>query len=289
MLNVSCPNVNVVRARHPDRNTRKKFRGAARVACLIPMLWSNPTLAWGPEGHQIVALIASRNLSARARHEVLRLLGGTDVASAMMMASTWADDIRASRPDTAPWHFVNIEINSTGYDQVRDCAEDNCVVGQISRDRRLLADPTLLPVLRGEALKFLIHFVGDIHQPLHCADNHDRGGNAMAIELNGQRLNIHSLWDFEMVEQLGDDPKTVSSEIERHVSLGDQTMRPEIWADQSFAIAKGEIYAKFGTAPLDGPLVVTQSYLAEEAPTVRRQLKRAGLRLAMLINQAFAH
>ena len=104
----------------------------AIAAVIVPMLtWSSSALAWGFEGHQIVALIAAHELTPAADKAVIDLLGGTDVASTMATASTWADEIRHNRPETAPWHYVNIETGSTGYDADRDCPKDDCVVAQI--------------------------------------------------------------------------------------------------------------------------------------------------------------
>jgi hypothetical protein len=88
----------------------------------------------------------------------------------MVLDSSWADEIRAQRPDTTQWHYVNIEIGSHGYDAARDCAEDNCVVAQIVRDGRILSDPRAPTAQKAEALRFLIHFVADVYQPLHAAD-----------------------------------------------------------------------------------------------------------------------
>src|SRR5260221_11761259 len=93
--------------------------------------------AWGVEGHQIVAYIAARELTGTARAEVQDLLSG-DAETAMVEVSTWADEIRRSRPNTAPWHFVDIPLGSAGYDPGRDCRNDNCVVAQIEREKTVL-------------------------------------------------------------------------------------------------------------------------------------------------------
>ncbi|HTW36677.1 MAG TPA: S1/P1 nuclease, partial [Rhizomicrobium sp.] len=140
---------------------------------LLATLHASAALAWGAEGHQIIAHIAASKLTPRAQAEVSQLLGG-NTETAMVQASTWADEIRPSRRETAPWHFVDIPIGSSGYDASRDCVHDDCVVAQIIRDESVIADRRLVPAVRAEALKFLIHFVGDIHQPLHASNNHDR-------------------------------------------------------------------------------------------------------------------
>src|SRR5690348_7367619 len=135
-----------------------------------------PAYAWGPQGHEAIARIASDNLSPAAHLRISQLLGG-DAPALMVLDSNWADEIRAGRPQTANWHFVNIEIGSKGYDARRDCAHDDCVVAQIQHDMTVLRDPKAPHPAKIEALRFLIHFVGDLHQPLHAADRHDKGGN----------------------------------------------------------------------------------------------------------------
>ena len=107
-----------------------------------------PASAWGLEGHQIVAHIAARELTPAARAQVQDLLGG-EAARAMVEASTWADEVRPTRPATAPWHFVNIPIGSGGYEPRRDCPRDDCVVAQIERDARIVGDRQLLPAVSG--------------------------------------------------------------------------------------------------------------------------------------------
>src|SRR5580692_10642005 len=150
--------------------------------------------AWGDEGHRIVALIAASELTPQAKTQVESLLGG-DASSSMADLSTWADEIKFHRHETSPWHYVDIEIDSTGYDPARDCPTGDCVVAQIERDERIVGDRSLAMPVRAEALKFLIHFVGDLHQPLHCADNHDRGGNEVKVILGRRSTNLHAVWD----------------------------------------------------------------------------------------------
>lgn len=213
----------------------------------------------------------------------------------MAAASTWADEIRPSRPQTAPWHYVDIEIDRGVYDAARDCPNDDCVIAQIDRDRRIIADKSLLPAVRAEALRWLIHLVGDVHQPLHCGDNHDRGGNGIPIIFHGRRFNMHGLWDVEMVEQLGDDPAAIAAELNAAVTSQERQQKiwefgtAVSWAIESVSWAKTDIYDRYSPGGIDVrvPIVIPDAYLAKEAPLVRMQLTRAGLRLAWLLNRAF--
>lgn len=275
------------------RRTRLAVYTLVLIAITVPMLaCPSSALAWGNEGHQIVALIAAHELSPSAAKAVQDLLGGADMPSAMVAASTWPDEIRPSRPQTAPWHYVNIEIGTAGYDAARDCPRDDCVVAQIEREEHIIADRTLLPAVRAEALRFLIHFVGDIHQPLHASDDHDRGGNEIHIIYNGTTMNMHSLWDRDMIERLGDDAPTIASklesgaEAEARIKLKSGT--PADWANESFRLAKTEIYAQFHANNGEGaPIVIPVLYVNGERSAVSEQLLAAGLRLGWLLNKTW--
>jgi hypothetical protein len=160
------------------------------------MLTSTPVFAWGAEGHEIVALIAARELSPSARAQVAHLLGSTAM---MVHESNWADEIRDQRPETGPWHYVDIPLRAPGYDARRDCPDRDCVVAQIENDQRILANRKLGDGVRAEALRFLIHFIADVHQPLHAGDNEDRGGNQVRVVMGRERANLHRIWDADAI------------------------------------------------------------------------------------------
>lgn len=249
------------------------------IALSALLFLPRPALAWGPEGHEIVAHIAAQALTPRARAQVSSLLGG-DAETMMTLDASWADEVRDARPQTAPWHYVNIELDEPGYDARRDCPHDDCVVAQIERDEAILASHAP-PAVRAEALKFLIHFVGDLHQPLHVADDHDRGGNARLMQYRGQRVSLHHVWDDAVVSALGRDPAQVADALltslppaQRQVYSGGA---PKDWADQSFQAARG-IYAELRGDRLPG------DYAQRERAVTATQLAKAGLRLAAALN-----
>ena len=158
-----------------------------------------PAFAWGSEGHRIVAEIAEQYLeptTARQVRDLLALENETTLAE----VSTWADHIRGRRRDTARWHYVDIPIRPpagtpAGYDASRDCPRGDCVVAAIERFTDTLRDKSASPGDRLEALKFVVHFVADVHQPLHCADNGDCGGNDVRVSFLGQHMTLHAVWD----------------------------------------------------------------------------------------------
>lgn len=249
----------------------------------------SPSLAWGVEGHQIVAHIAFHELTSVARAQVQDLLGG-DAETAMVEASTWADEIRLRRPETAPWHFVDIPIAATGYNASRDCQNDNCVIAQIAREKTILSDRQLTPAIRAEALRFMIHFVGDIHQPLHAADNGDRGGNAVRTALGGKRTNLHAVWDTAVVQPLGVDAGVVADGLIARVAPSDRNVwqrgNAADWANESWRIAKAEIYAQLpGSGGTQEPIILPDTYSASKSEVARVQLEKAGERLAWLLNE----
>jgi len=241
-----------------------------------------PAFAWGAQGHEIIAAIALRELSPMARLQTASLLGGDAM---LVHDSNWADEIREQRPQTGRWHYVDIPLDASGYDPRRDCRASACVVAQIENDRRVLGDARAPRQARIEALRFLIHFVGDIHQPLHAVDNNDKGGNAVRVYLPGMRTNLHRVWDAEVVAALGPNADAIAGSIDHAVTPAQrkswQAGTPADWAAESHRIARDEIYpAARGRHTMRLPT----GYPRAESAVTRQQLARAGVRLAWILN-----
>jgi hypothetical protein len=252
------------------------------VLTILLLLAPVPAFAWGAEGHEIIAAIALRELSPMARLQAASLLGGDAM---LIHDANWADEIREQRPETGHWHYADIPLGAPGYDPRRDCRADDCVVAQIENDRRILANSRASRQTRTEALRFLIHFVGDIHQPLHAVDNNDKGGNAVRVYMPGTRTNLHRVWDAEVVEPLGYNADAIAGEIDHAVTPAQrkswQAGAPADWANESYRIARDEIYpVSRGRRTMRLPA----SYPGSERLVVRQQLARAGVRLAWLLN-----
>jgi hypothetical protein len=241
-----------------------------------------PAFAWGAQGHEIIATIAAHQLTPRARAQVARLLGSPAM---LIHDSNWADEIRDQRPETGRWHYVDIPLDGRGYVAMRDCPGADCVVAQIGRARQVLVDSRRSATVRAEALRFLIHFVADLHQPLHAADDGDRGGNEVRIALQGRRTNLHQVWDTRMVEALGPQTSRIAAEIERAVSPAQrktwQAGTPTSWANESHDIAREKIYPMVGGRRT---LRLSSGYVHAGLPVTRIQLAKAGTRLAWLLN-----
>ena len=170
-----------------------------------------------------------------------QFLGDNDLAS----ISTWADDIRSGRPETGPWHYVDIPPDSAGYEP-KDCPDDNCVVAQINQFARILGDPQQPFAARSEALKFLVHFVGDLSQPFHAMAD-ARGGNDIPVTVFGSTqcgdyaCNLHSVWDSELIQHTGLREHRYARELEEmiatdHLQAG--FCDPVAWANESLQLAK---------------------------------------------------
>jgi len=253
---------------------------AALAACA-------PLCAWGPEGHDLVARIAEAQLTPAAHARVAEILGpGVTMAS----VSSWADQIRRARPDTAPWHYIDIEITARHLDMARDCPKGDCVIAKIADFRKALADPATPPAARREALLFLIHFLGDMHQPLHCSDNHDKGGNDVHVEFQGRPSNLHSVWDSGLLSRMGSEEQLFSEWSKESARREKKFDRGTVddWAEQSHKEAVKIVYGKLPKAAAGQPELLDARYEAAADPLIRLQIERAGARLARVLNEALS-
>ena len=266
-------------------------------------------MAWGYEGHQVIADIARDLLTPAVRAKVDALLAtDTDSLTAHDMASeaTWADAFRsAGHRETAQWHFVDIELAKPdlnaacfGFPPVGGAASagpaQDCVVDKVEDFERELADARTPAPERLLALKFLLHFVGDLHQPLHASDNQDRGGNCVRVAFGGPRTtNLHAYWDTAVVQALGSDPQVVAASLEAQITPADRKAweagDPRTWAQESFSVAQTVAYtagSQPGCNPDASPISLPSGYVQRGEAAAALQLKRAGVRLALELNRA---
>jgi hypothetical protein len=263
-------------------------RLAQAIFSLSLLLRCSPLDAWDATGHAIVAMLADERLAPEARMAVTTLLEGqslTDVAS-------WPDQVRNQQ--TAPWHYVNIEITETRYEPDRHCPDRQCVIGQIERFRQTLTNPSINPEKRQKALKYLVHFVGDLHQPLHAGQNHDRGGNDVKVEFLGKAVNpftkkpwnLHQVWDNGLLDQYAEDAKQAVVQIDYYLTSQNEAELASgsvvDWALQSHDQARDHAYRFGADKRLD------EEYLNRALPVIEGQLARAGVRLAHLLNTALS-
>ena len=252
------------------------------VTCLLVIAASAaPLAAWGPVGHRVVAAVAESQLTPEARAQVKALNGN----GLLVGLATTADAIRNDRPETKEWHFVDIPISEDTYDAARDCRDDDCVVARIEEFRAVLADDGASNAKRKEALMFLVHFVGDVHQPLHSSDNDDRGGNDVKLKFGGKNRNLHSIWDSGIIENTASE-SALNKRIKQRIADGedDAAGDAEDWANEAHVLGK-KAYEQV-LKELGGDKKISNKELREDGKIIEDQLLRGGVRLAKLINEA---
>ena len=251
-----------------------------------------PAAAWGELGHRLVGELAERRLSPQARAQVRALLVDEPEPS-LAGVSTWPDAMRELPAFrwTAPLHYVSIRDASCSFDAARNCRHGECVVGAIQRYARRLGDPDLSRGQRAEALKFLVHFVGDVHQPLHTGHRPDKGGNDFQISLRWRNetraTNLHSIWDYYLLASAGEDQARHAARIEAIMPPQTSTpidlaQEPARWAEASCVLtdSAGFYPRRPGKLPAD--------YFERMRPLADARLQLAASRLARLIETALS-
>lgn len=257
-----------------------------RITALTLLLWIVvPAYSWGPEGHDLIARIAEAQLTPEVRAKVLAILGpGVTMAS----VSSWPDDIRRERPETSSWHFIDIPIDKKHGDMARDCPKGACVVQKIEDFEAVLRDPNAPAIQRREALMFVIHFIGDMHQPLHSSNDNDRGGNAKNVTYDGRNTNLHSLWDSGLLGKMGTENDLFpawSADSAKHAKRWDKG-GPWAWAEENHKLAVKIAYGKLPkTDDKTKPYVIDAGYVAKADMVIKDQIEKAGARLAWALNQ----
>jgi len=277
--------------------------------CTAPM-----AQAWGPEGHAIIADIAESHLSPVAATEVKRLLA-TEGHSKLDEVSSWADDYRGTHLETGPWHFVDIPLRTPSYSEARDChydqndnmvPEQTCIVAKLPEYVATLADKTKSDDDRLVALKFVVHFAGDSHQPLHAENNSDRGGNNIHLTYFKHTTNLHAVWDGGVIEhhygwKLGPnysfDHTAVAgaaADLDSSISSADRLSwaptrllisindRAVDWANEAHTLAP----AAYDNLPDKRTGQWATAYQAYAWPVIENRLQRAGVRLSGILNEA---
>ena len=260
------------------------------LATLTILLPAAPVRAWGPHGHRIASRIAEERLSPQARAAMRELLHEGD---SLLNVCTWADeDGHFAVPGSAPWHYVNVPIDAVRYTD-RYCRRGDCVVAKIHQFRKVLADRSAPKAERARALLFFVHFVEDVHQPLHVGDHNDRGGNNTQVQYFNDGVNLHRLWDTTMINDASRDEREWVRRIEPLLTdpiVAEWTKGTvESWADESLAEAKKAYRDPRNPARLiaSGDRL-GREYAERAVPVIRLRLAQAGVRLAHELNEVFA-
>jgi hypothetical protein len=237
---------------------------------------------WGPLGHRVVAEVAMARITPAVADETRRLLAGQTLAD----VASWADDVRREQPSTSSWHYVDIEITDSAYVASRDCKENSCIVAALDTQIAILSDRRRSDADRAIALKWVVHLVGDIHQPLHAGERGDRGGNDVRVTFAGRGTNLHAMWDSGLLTSYGETDTDLAHDILGAIA-GRRDLdklvasTPVQWANESHDIARDFVYRRLPTS-----LDITPEYAAAARPIIQERLLRAGVRLAAVLNTA---
>jgi hypothetical protein len=256
-----------------------------RILLVLVLCAADPAsaLAWGRAGHAIIAEIAERHLSPEARRQVDRLLA-TEGAKSMAEVSLWADLIKALRIPGQPSHVVRMPLDHIGYDAAKICKTGRCIVAAIDAYSAVLADRDNEATARVTALKYLVHLVGDLHQPLHASA--DTG--ARAVMLDGSVTRLHDIWDDAIIDNQGADWRAMVDTVEADAIVPDTGSTPADWALEGRDIARDRIFMdpRLETRRRDVLPWLPKTYLDDNWPIVRQRLKQGGYRLAALLDRA---
>jgi hypothetical protein len=260
--------------------------------------------AWGGQGHRLVGLLAANHLSAAATANVKWLLDGQSLAD----VASWADGQVTDWQQTAPWHYLNIPPDASGYDRDRDCPRQpgvaagaradqwrDCAVDRITYMEQRVADAKLDRADRATALKYLVHFIGDLHQPFHALGV-GRGGNDVIVSVFGNSncgndparpplpCNLHSVWDSRLIARRDTaDPAYVAALealIKQKGWFQQPVGTPKDWAEQSWALGKAAL--------VKNDTNIDEAYYKKHITVIDERLALAGVRLSAVINRALA-
>ena len=273
---------------------QRKLIGIAAIAIVIA---SASVEAWGGQGHRLVGLIAAERLTPIARQQVARLLDGQTLAD----VASWADSITLDQQQTFSWHFLNIPPEAAGYDRDRDCPRQpgvaagsradrwrDCAVDRIAYWEERLADGKLDRADRATALKFIVHFIGDLHQPFHALGV-GRGGNDVRVRVFGEvncgpstPCNLHSVWDSRLIARRNLGDRVYVAQLQKLIverRWGTQPAgTPAQWAEQSFRLAKAAL--------VKPDTNIDETYYRRHISVVDERMALAGVRLAAVLNRA---
>ena len=285
----------------------RKFAALLSTA-LLTLAVAGPAGAWARLGHAMVGELAERHIDPKAKAEVARLLAGEPDPSLGGIAS-WADDLRDSDPArfkaTSRWHYINAKGGGCAFEVERDCPGGNCVVVAIEAQRAILADRSQPLEARRDALKFIVHFVGDTHQPMHAGNRTDAGGNGFQVSLRTpiqpeayarnkyvdgvMGTNLHSVWDYYIFAAEGLDLHRYANRLDRlpwppFPAPSKYDVMPLAWAGESCRLIDAR-----GLYPPEDKHTMDHAYLDAMRPLAEQRVRQAAWRLAQLLNEAIGN
>jgi hypothetical protein len=273
-----------------------------RLPLLLLLLAASPVaLAWSSLGHRLVGDLAARHVRPATAAAIGRLLAGEREPTLAGVAS-WADDLRRTDPArfqaTSRWHYVAMGDDCV-LDMSRDCPDGGCVVAAIRSQQAILADRSAPLQARRDALKFLVHLVADVHQPLHAGGHHDKGGNRFQVSLRTDHApppflrdhyadgvlgtNLHAVWDYEVLASAGLASDAYADRLAGAPwpPVAAANPNPAVWAAESCRLVdRAALYP--ARHAMDRRYLVAHRALAE------LRIRQAAYRLTTLLDTALA-
>jgi hypothetical protein len=309
------------------------FRLAA-VSLFAALFLTSPVFAWGCKGHQTVALIAEKHLTPETRQVLETLLKENPIdpqlkrycgpfpGSLLADSATWPDDIRNIMKN-GQWHYIDIPRGAPRGPLAGFCGDSGCITQALAEQLAILKDPQADPQKRADAARYIIHFIGDLHMPLHATTNNDEGGNCVPVRFfrrnprehnHSYTPNLHSVWDTAILERdmEGADSNEYAEFLDQSFSPQAETLlqagiHVEDWAWESHDLAETVIYGNLvptdsiepptpvhsctdannvGERMFNQHFAVGAIYQDTAAPVAEKRLAQAGIRLAMILNEA---
>jgi hypothetical protein len=258
--------------------TARHWFGAAILAIALP---NAPAFAWGKTGHRAAAAIADKHMSGLARAHVREILG----TESLDEAGTWPDEMKSDpsefwKKTASPWHYVT--VGGFVYDTA---PPEGDAIEALERFTKALRDPRTPQAERELALRFVIHIIADLHQPLHVGRPGDRGGNEVKLKWFGRDTNLHSIWDSAMVDDEDLSFTEWAERLNRRMTseqvIRDWAINPQVWVTESAQIRE-TIY------PAASEVELGYDYNYRHLPTVKRRIGQAGVRIAAYLSWLFA-
>lgn len=251
----------------------------------VSLMSSSASWAWGPTGHRITGEIAQSRINGKTASEIELVLGKQGLAE----MATWPDEQRSNpepfwQKEASPWHYVTLPAGKQPVDMVTPAEGD--ASSALARFAAIVRDRQKPREERALALRFIIHIIGDLHQPLHVGNGNDRGGNDIKVTWFGEQSNLHSVWDSGIIDRQGLSYTEYTGRLEQRLTA-EQTIklwdsRPQTWIGESAALRDG-LYPAAGEQPVS----LGYSYQYQHLPTVEARLLQAGVRVAAYLDMLF--
>lgn len=245
------------------------------LALILLVLNASDSTAWGPQGHRVIGLIADSHLNPKVKKIIAEKFNINSLAD----VATWADRTRKKRKNEGPWHYTNIAKGQWTYDSARDCPDKACVTEKIREFSNILIDRSISSRERKNALKYLVHFIGDVHQPLHLGNKKDRGGGTLQFPYKGKTVTLHYLWDGGLIDWSKDSLFKYAVRLNGRVSKAEISTWNEStvsdWANESRGLALKVAYNVES---------LSKTYIKRGQEIIDLRLTQAGVRLAHQLN-----